>query len=313
MLIEGDCRVGMRQIPEGTIDAIVTDPPYGLEFMGKGWDAPWKSSGDVIADPSSVGGFQDGAGGNPFSRSRIRYGRGNGFQQWFTTVADECFRVLKPGGFIVAFGGTRMFHRLVCAVEDAGFTVQDNAMWVYGSGFPKSHNVYKSLSKEFGEDSEIAQKWNGWGTALKPAQEPILIATKGIPGSLLNGNKVIYCPKVGKAERNIGLDHLDAKKRAGFAGALRAEEDLDPLSRRFLSEPVKNTHPTVKPISLMQDLINLVTSEGETVLDPFLGSGTTAVAAVLSGRKWVGCEMTDEYMPIINGRLAWAEQMKREK
>jgi DNA modification methylase len=145
----GDCIEVMRTLPENSIDAIVTDPPYGLEFMGKDWDAPWKQAGDVIADPATVGGFQDGAGGNPFSRSRIRYGREDGasvgFQLWFTDVATEALRVLKPGGHLLAFGGTRTWHRLAVAIEDAGFEVRDSICWLYASGFPKSLNASKAL------------------------------------------------------------------------------------------------------------------------------------------------------------------------
>jgi len=154
MLLKGDCLVTLKTLPDNSVDSIVTDPPYGLEFMGKEWDAPWKRVGDVIDDPADVGGFQDGAGGNAFSRSRIRYGIGNsasiGFQVWFTEVALECFRVLKPGGHILSFGGTRTYHRMAVAIEDAGFEIRDSIHWTYGSGFPKSMDVSKAIDKSAG-------------------------------------------------------------------------------------------------------------------------------------------------------------------
>ena len=235
-LYHGDCIEVMRTLPDASVDAVVTDPPYGLEFMGKGWDAPWKQAGDVIADPASVGGFQDGAGGNPFSRSRIRYGREDGasigFQLWFTEVASEALRVLKPGGHLLAFGGTRTWHRLAVAIEDAGFEVRDSIAWMYGSGFPKSLDVSKAIDKAAGVDRPIvgiarsyqdfrdvgekskllgqgnnlsfgavanglrkdlhitapatpaAEQWQGWGTALKPAHEPIVVARKPLIGTV---------------------------------------------------------------------------------------------------------------------------------
>lgn len=235
-LHHGDCIEVMRGLPDASVDAVVTDPPYGLEFMGKDWDAPWKNSGDVVDDPASVGGFQDGAGGNPFSRSRIRYGRdGNamaGFQVWFTEVASEANRVLKPGGHLLAFGGTRTWHRLAVAIEDAGFEVRDSIAWMYGSGFPKSLDVAKAITAKetLGNSSrrsnrlamtgeapdaemttqgkwkqgqaegsytnrtsqappranltEAAQQWQGWGTALKPAFEPIVVARKPLIGTV---------------------------------------------------------------------------------------------------------------------------------
>ena len=137
-LWHGDCLEVLRTLPDASVHSVVTDPPYGLEFMGKEWDAPWKADGSVVADPASVGGFQDGNGGNPYSR--IRFGVGAGFQQWCEQWTVECLRVLKPGGHLLAFGGTRTWHRLACAIEDAGFEVRDSIAWMYGSGFAKSWN-----------------------------------------------------------------------------------------------------------------------------------------------------------------------------
>jgi DNA modification methylase len=216
-LRHGDCIEVMATLPDNSIDSIVTDPPYGLEFMGKEWDAPWKQTGAVIKDPATErGGFQDGAGGNPYSRSRIEYGRGGdasyGFQLWFTEVATECLRVLKPGGHLLAFGGTRTYHRLAVAIEDAGFEIRDSMMWLYGSGFPKSHDVSKAIDKAAGAErvrivehagisgslsgprinvidagapaTDSAKQWHGWGTALKPAHEPIVVARKPLIGTV---------------------------------------------------------------------------------------------------------------------------------
>ena len=102
----------MRLLPEASVHAVVTDPPYGLEFMGKEWDAPWKQSGTVLDDPASVGGFQDGSGGNPFSRARVRFGVGEGFQQWCHTWLVECFRVLKPGGRLLVLEFSQVWKPL---------------------------------------------------------------------------------------------------------------------------------------------------------------------------------------------------------
>ena len=131
-IYHGDCLEVLRELPDASVDSVVTDPPYGLEFMGKDWDAPWKASGDVVTDPASVGGFQDGNGGNPYSRSRLRYGVGDmpGFQTWCELWAAECLRVLKPGGHLLAFGGTRTWHRLAVAIEDAGFEIRDSIAWM---------------------------------------------------------------------------------------------------------------------------------------------------------------------------------------
>ena len=213
-LYHGDCIEVMRGMADASVDAIVTDPPYGLEFMGKEWDAPWKLSGDVVDDPVSLGGYQDPGGGNGYTRSRIRFGMGDmpGFQSWCTEWATEALRVLKPGGHLLAFGGTRTWHRLACAVEDAGFEIRDSIAWMYGSGFPKSLDVSKAIDKGEGywrgKAGDVttgnasmgrpnyertpkgdpitadAAAWQGWGTALKPAFEPIVVARKPLNGTV---------------------------------------------------------------------------------------------------------------------------------
>jgi hypothetical protein len=177
----GDCLEKMRELGDGTIDSIVTDPPYGLSFMGKGWD--------------------HGVPGSEF---------------WV-----EALRVAKPGTHLLAFGGTRTYHRLAVAIEDAGWEIRDCVMWVYGSGFPKSHNVGKGIDKAAGAEREVigkhrnpagnkaggnslnmsavgmpdsasitapataaAKQWDGWGTALKPAYEPIIVARKPLTSTV---------------------------------------------------------------------------------------------------------------------------------
>jgi hypothetical protein len=177
--LHGDCLLEMPKLPENSVDSIITDPPYGLKFMGKTWD--------------------HGIPGELFWR--------------------EALRVAKPGAFLLAFGGTRTFHRLACAIEDAGWELRDTIMWVYGSGFPKSHDVSKAIDREAGAEREVvgenpynskrpnplisdicgqagwpnnitspatdaAKEWDGWGTALKPAWEPIIVARKPPQGTV---------------------------------------------------------------------------------------------------------------------------------
>lgn len=152
-LIHSDCTAAMKEMADCSVDSIVTDPPYELGFMGKSWDS-----------------------------SGIAYN----VEMW-----REALRVLKPGGHLLAFSGSRTYHRMTCAIEDAGFEVRDQIMWVYGSGFPKSLNVSKALSKNVyvnardlqGIDSE-SDKYKGWGTALKPAHEPICVARKPLIGTV---------------------------------------------------------------------------------------------------------------------------------
>jgi site-specific DNA-methyltransferase (adenine-specific) len=182
LVYAGDCIEVMARMPEASVDAIVTDPPYGLEFMGREWD-----------------GF-----GTPL-----------GFQTWTQSWAREALRILKPGGHLLAFAGTRTYHRMASGVEDAGFEIRDCIAWMYGSGFPKSLDVSKAIDKAAGAERDDvyedktgvtdnlaygkglsvgvierrpatpeAVKWNGWGTALKPAFEPIVVARKPLIGTV---------------------------------------------------------------------------------------------------------------------------------
>ena len=205
----GDCLEVMAGMPENSVDAIVTDPPYGLGFMGRKWDA---------LPPG---------------------------QEW----AEACLRVLKPGGHLLAFGGTRTWHRLAVAIEDAGFEMRDSLAWLYGSGFPKSHDVSKGIDKlagaervatgehptpagtlgngvnmEGGASREVvpltapatpeAEQWDGWGTALKPAFEPIVLARKPLAEKTVARNVLAY---------GTGAINVDACRIAGDEDTGRAQ------------------------------------------------------------------------------------------
>ncbi len=206
----------MREMDACSVDAIVTDPPYGLEFMSKAWDGAdgFRRSLNV----ADVG--RDSVFGRS-SRTSPEYRAGALFQEFSEAWAREALRVLRPGGHLLAFGGSRTYHRLACAIEDAGFEIRDQIMWVYGSGFPKSLNVGQALDRAVGAKREVvapppytrgkasqsysdtrkvsydyqpqpitapasdaAKQWDGWGTALKPAHEPIVVARKPLKGTV---------------------------------------------------------------------------------------------------------------------------------
>jgi len=362
----GGCLDVLKTLDAESIDAIVTDPPYGLAFMGKKWDY------DV---PS-------------------------------TDIWQECLRVLKPGGHLLAFAGTRTQHRMAVRIEDAGFEIRDMIAWVYGSGFPKSLDVSKAIDKAAGAERDVvgysqgrsgpihgggqsvgspdpitapatpgAQQWAGWGTALKPALEPITLARKPligtvaenvlehgtgaiivdgcrIPGALegdpirfaktdggwaiaeLHNAPVVraegrwpanlihdgsdevtdlvgsaarffYCPKASKAEREAGLEEMESIHRVN--GNKWTDQDYRVTNGKrpptAESGPRTNHHPTVKPIDLMAYLCRLITPPGGTILDPFTGSGSTGVAALREGFKFIGIELNPEYAKIAQNRI----------
>ena len=257
MIKIGNCIDLMAEMPDCSIDAIITDPPYELGFMNKSWDS-----------------------------TGIAYN---------TDVWSHCLRILKPGGHLLAFGGSRTYHRLAVAIEDVGFQVRDQIMWVYGSGFPKSLNIGKQ---------DGCENWEGWGTALKPAHEPIVLAWKSSEQDFLNKTncslpRFFYCAKATSSERNAGLKDMP-KKKADLRSDVAAGMWKDKNAAH------QNHHPTVKPVTLMRNLIKLVTPLNGTVLDPFLGSGTTAVAAIHENINWVGFEMNPEYATIANRRIEHA-------
>jgi site-specific DNA-methyltransferase (adenine-specific) len=211
----GDCLEVMQTLPDNCIDSIITDPPYGLQFMGKNWDKLWRNKTNADKD------YQDKNSGKLTSRQRNLPDYSStdqeAMQRWHYEWAKEALRIAKPGATLMAFGGTRTYHRLTCAIEDAGWEIRDCIMWVYGSGFPKSHNVSKAIDKRAGTERDgevriwkggqrsngimgnnngtqtreiydtpatpLAAKFDGWGTALKPAYEPIVVAMKPMHGS----------------------------------------------------------------------------------------------------------------------------------
>lgn len=458
-IIEGNCLEKLKSIEDNSIDAIITDPPYELGFMGKKWDNT----------------------GITFKK-----------ELW-----EECLRVLKSGGYLLSFGGTRTYHRMTCAIEDAGFVIKDCIVWSYGSGFPKSLNLGKALDKMNCIEREILARnpasrengdrtnslfkfknktiyfskgnseWEGWGTALKPAIEPIVVARKplsektivlnvlkwscggiNIDGCKINfemsqetdkrigtnevrgskkglnpnstsifGSKIasyqgqMYrggrfpanliwthhpdcqeteeyeivkgqkhgvrtknfgseeeaieggnetggemnepdtifkkwncvegCPtkmfpnntgafaKVNIGQKGFGGVIYDKYKSGGDGGksfydngalgnASRffkccewEEEDFTPIiyqakaskSERNEGLTTRNFHPTVKPVKLMSYLVRLITKKGGIVLDPFCGSGSTGIGAIREGMKFIGIEMTKEYIPIAEARI----------
>lgn len=214
-IIEADCLEAMREMPACCVDAVVTDPPYGIGFMGHEWDQPGKY-GPVS---SGHGGCNVSFGGKPHpameaGRYDLSATANRRFQQWCEAWARECLRVLKPGGHMLVFGGTRTSHRMAAGIEDAGFEIRDTLMWMFGSGFPKSHDVAKAI------DTAEAQEWQGWGTALKPGWEPIVMARKPLEGTvaanvLAHGVGVLNIGgcRVGHAGRwpaNVALSHTES-------------------------------------------------------------------------------------------------------
>ena len=358
-LREGDCRDVLRSMPDNSVDSVVTDPPYALVSIVKRF-------GGENAAPAT--------GNDAYSRASAGFmGKqwDTGETAFATEFWAEVLRVLKPGGHVVAFSGTRTYHRLAVAIEDGGFEIRDQLAWVYGSGFPKSHDVSKAIDKAAGAEREVvrrelnwgaskaedgknafgdyaggwditapatpeAQQWEGWGTALKPAHEPIVLARKPLIGTvaanvLQHGTGAI---NIDGCRVESWDAHLTARKpsmvkdtSAPFgkgaamggngsdlgrfpANILHDGEQFGENGRYFYSPKASkkdrgegNTHATVKPTAVMEYLCRLITPPGGIVLDPFMGSGSTGKACINEGFGFIGIERESEYFDIATARL----------
>lgn len=524
-VITGKCEVVLKTLPDNSVDSIATDPPYGIRFMGSAWDG--KDIDAQVARRASQKQCPD-KNGNDRLRPRVAPSEAAGtydtsptamrnFQLWTEEWAREAYRVLKPGGYLLSFSSPRTYHRMTCGIEDAGFEIRDQIMWVFGSGFPKNLNVSKAIDKQGGgvgvhlghrislaneirakresagvsrakmaswfpqysavtanwerldigfrvpseesynllieriglvdgwremvraEDlrlkktsvkidrrgdgsviglahngneyestTHLAKQWDGWGTALKPAHEPICVARKPIDGTVAanvlkwgtgainigacriegepgpinrleewSGFGQTKKPKYVQEMSSIGrwpanLIHdgseeilaafpdapgqcadvkYDAteRKTSGIYGAMNRGHEpsgesanaggvgfkMKPGARRldegsaarffYCAKSNKadrdegceniggNNHVTVKPTKLMRYLVRLITPAGGTVLDPFVGSGSTGKACVFEGFNFIGIEQSEEYVKIAEARIAWAEaEVERE-
>lgn len=342
LLLHGDCKEVLKTLAPDSIEAAVSDPPYGLGDMSPARVAECLAAWTRGEEYQPTGaGFM-----------------GKAWDAW-TPGPDmwrELYRVLKPGAHALIFAGSRTQDLMSLALRLAGFEIRDTLQWLYSSGFPKSHNIDKAINKS-APATDAARAWEGWGTALKPAYEPIILARKPLAGTVVQNtlehgcgglniggcrvgdeqhtnfswrNKpndtVFYLglygsPKfttvcIGRWPANVLLDEgaaevLDAQAPGASrffytAKASRAEREagLSAYAGTRGAQPRANTHPTVKPIELMRYLVRLITPPGASVIDPFMGSGSTGCAAVLEGARFVGIEREAEYMNIARARIA---------
>jgi len=360
MIINGDSIEVLKTMDEGSIDALVTDPPYGLNNITE------KKTRACLS--AWVNGEQFDAGGAGFM--------GKDWDKWTPPpeLWKEVYRVMKAGAHGLVFAGSRTQDLMTLSLRLAGFEVRDTLMWLYGSGFPKSHNVSKGIDKEKGLERELvgyrkaaggrsgatvsvgehlikygqqipitapaspeSEQWQGWGTALKPAYEPVILIRKPLEGTvaknvLKHGTGAINIDacRVGdestitshRAPSHFGqcipvTSYVTGSDKGRYPANVILDEEIADLlgdKQRFFycsktstaerhAGVDRNVHPTVKPIDLMRYLCRLITPPQGVVLDPFAGSGSTGCAAVLEGFKFIGIEREEQYAEIAQQRV----------
>ncbi len=288
----------MKTLPANSIDMVCTDPPYFLDGLGDSWNTEQLTTRGSSA---VVGNLPKGM---KFDRSQSKK-----FREFYEKVSAEVFRVLKPGGAFISFSSPRLYHSMAIAVEDAGFEIRDMMGWIYTQSqvkaFSQDHIIEKDKKLTAEQKATLKAACNNWKTPqLKPAIEPMCFAVKPIEGRYIDNFQ-----KYGTGLLNTADE---AKTGEGFFPSnIVTTESIEPaMDRVFLvAKPTKaekgdyNTHLSVKPVSLISHLIKLFTKEGATVLDPFMGSGTAAVACIHTKRKYIGFDINQDYITIAERRI----------
>ena len=361
----------LKTLEDNSVDAIVTDPPYGLSQH---------SQGDIVNALTAW------LAGEEYTHGKAGF-MGKAWDAFVPSpmLFKECYRVLKHGGHILCFASSRTQDLMSLSIRLAGFEMRDACLWLYGSGFPKGQNIGKAVDKELGNNRQVLSnngivrkaggsfvspneglreytkgnsEWEGWNTNLKPAYEPIILARKPLDGTVVNnvlkhgvgGLNVDAC-RVGASENDLkGLYRATRENNSERSWKNTSKQIIqnpivlekgrypaniildgsDSVEALFPNETQRffyhakaskadrdeginglNSHPTVKPTQLMRYLVKLVTPQGGLVLDPFMGSGSTGKACMLEGMRFIGMELSEEYVNIAEARIEYAYNQAR--
>ena len=303
----GDALDFLPKLRARSVSAVLTDPPYFLDKMDQNWKA------EKVVGPKKPYAVQHLPAGMKFSKNQ-----GKNFYSWYFKVSKELFRVLKPGGFFFSFSSPRLYHRMACAVDDAGFEIRDCFIWLYTQNQPKAMSLHHFIDKmdiSQMEKAKLHKKFEGWKTPqVKSCFEPVTMAQKPLEGTYLQNS----------LKHNVSL--INTKRKQGLNGDMFASNVMTDrlfchkIDKAFLLDKPRgrekgsfNDHKTVKPLALFKYLVSLSTKKGSVILDPFMGSGTTALACQELGRKWIGSEINKRYIDIAIKRLKRHPQKENAK
>lgn len=278
-----DCQIGLQTLQDSSIDCVITDPPYFINGMGNEWND--KSLQNKVKKSGVIGGLPIGM---KFDRMQ-----GVRLQEFMNPIADELFRILKPGGFCIVFSQARLYHRMAMSFDEAGFEIRDMLAWKYegqAKAFSQSHFIKKDKNLNKEEKEALLKELEGMKTPqLKPQIEPMVLAQKPRIGTFVENWR----------EYKLGLMNSKESLDGRFPGNVM---EIPKQSRKHDSKD-KIEHLTPKPIQLISHLIRLFTQENQVVLDPFLGSGSHALAALQENRRFVGFEIEKKYFELAQKRI----------
>ena len=292
-LFNEDCRRGIKNIPDNFVDFIMTDPPYFIDGMDDGWND--KNLKSKAAKSGVVGGLPVGM---KFDRAQ-----GENLQEFLEPLCREFIRILKPGGFCVVFSQGRLYHRTAMALDLSGFEIRDMLGWKYegqAKAFSQNHFIRKDKMMSENEKQKLIEELDGLKTPqLKPQLEPMVLAQKPKDGTFVENWK----------KYQVGLVNMKESLDGMFPGTIM--EVPKQVRRNETAEKIE--HITVKPVRLIAHLIKLFTQPGQTVLDPFLGSGSHGVAALETNRQFIGFEIEKKYFEIASRRIESVDKQSRNR
>jgi site-specific DNA-methyltransferase (adenine-specific) len=301
-IVLGDCLVLMAQIPDNSIDLVCTDPPYFLDGLGNTWN---KCDLDKKGASSRVGNLPKGM---KFDRQQSK-----DFLTFYTKISKELYRVLKPGGAFLSFSSPRLYHSMAMGMEEGGFEIRDMIGWIYThaqvKAFSQDHIIKNDKTRSEMQKVAMKEKCAGWKTAqLKPAIEPICFAVKPTEGRLIDTFDKYGTGLMNTIETKVGTngDKFPANIVVSDDVGLGLDTVFVVPKPGRVEKGEFNSHLSVKPIELINHFIRLFSQKGATVLDPFMGSGTTGVSCVLTGRNYIGFDINAEYIKIAERRIVEA-------
>jgi len=296
-LFNNDCMVELEKLDDNSIDCVITDPPYFIDKLDNNWQA------DKVNSDKKNSHIKHLPKGMKFDKNQVKK-----LYDYYLELSRLLFKKMKPGAYFLSFSSPRLYHAIAMSCEIAGFEIRDMINWTYTQSMPKGmsiSHVIKKMDISAEEKEKLIKEYENYKTPqIRSCFEPICVAMKPIGKLTFIKNELQYKTGLLDFSQKVGINNDRVP-----ANIITTEEYNETYDKNFLvSKPTKkekgdeNTHITVKPVSLMEHLIKLFSKEGSLVVDPFLGSGTTALACKNTNRKCIGYEINTEYYEISKSR-----------